>query len=499
MLRLIFLIICIHCSYADYWTDRAKLLQQEKQLELGSKIVLTDKEIQVNKILMNYKLAEFDEGFLDPSKFLASRHFFYSQPKIKNSKVFKLIQQLPKGASLHSHDTALVSFDYLYNLTYSDNLYGCRKGDDLLLHFFKENRINNECDWKLVSELRANSSNFDSFLKSKLTLIVDDPYSTYPDVNVAWNKFMDLFKVSGPLVTYKPIFQEYFYQALKELYEDNVMYLEFRGLLPDVYDLDGNIYRGIQVADLYVETLKQFQKDHPDFYGAKLIYAPIRAVNNDSVDNYIELLGELQAKYPDFIAGFDLVGQEDLGKPLIDFVSKLLEIQNTTKFFFHAGETNWYGETDINLVDAILLNTTRIGHGYAILKHPVLLPLVKEREIGIEINPISNQVLKLVDDLRNHPGSFLIANDFPVVISCDDPTFWGAKALSYDWYVAYMGLTSRESDLRVLKQLAINSILYSTINDKEKALQKWTIQWDEFLDCILEIERSNSNINVISI
>nr|KAG5693873.1 hypothetical protein BaRGS_009929 [Batillaria attramentaria] len=45
-----------------------------------------------------------------------------------------------------------------------------------------------------------------------------------------------------------------------------------------------------------------------------------------------------------------------------------------------------------NLVDALLLNTRRIGHGFALHKHPYLLEEVKNRTICVEVNPISNQV-----------------------------------------------------------------------------------------------------------
>lgn len=157
-------------------------------------------------------------------------------------------------------------------------------------------------------------------------------------------------------------------------------------------------------------------------------------------------------------------------------------------FFFHAGETNWYGcSSDINLFDAILLNTTRIGHGYAILKHPVLAQIVKKEKIAIEISPISNQVLKLVDDIRNHPATILIADNYPVVITCDDPSLWGAKGLSYDWYLAFMGLASKDADLRLLKQFALNSIVYSGMEMFEKyvAMEKWQQDWDTFINQIL--------------
>ena len=51
---------------------------------------------------------------------------------------------------------------------------------------------------------------------------------------------------------------------------------------------------------------------------------------------------------------------------------------------------------DINLVDAVLLNSTRIGHGYAVTKHPVVKQLLATRQIPLEICPISNQVCNMI-------------------------------------------------------------------------------------------------------
>lgn len=105
-------------------------------------------------------------------------------------------------------------------------------------------------------------------------------------------------------------------------------------------------------------------KEHPDFIGAKIIYAPRRAVDNERVDYYLKTMVQLKQLYPDFVAGFDLVGQEDKGKPLTEFANKLNAVDPKIQYFFHAGETKWNGmPTDLNLFDAFLLNTKRIGHG----------------------------------------------------------------------------------------------------------------------------------------
>lgn len=319
---------------------------------------------------------------------------------------------------------------------------------------------------------------------------------------------------------------------MKELYEDNIRYLEFRSTLPKLYDLDGTIYDKEETMKVWQETIMEFMNDYPDFWGVKFILAPKRFVNNTVVEEFRQLMVHLTSKYPDFIAGFDLVGQEDIGEyffiklvfiyskltnilgpPLKHFLPELLKLSQFTKLFLHAGETLWSGAiTDENLIDAVLLNATRIGHAYAILKQPEVLRMVKERNVALEICPISNQVhshnskflpltdlcfkvLGLVGDLRNHPANYLIANDYPVVITPDDPSFWEAKGLSYDWYVTFMAMASRHADLRLLKQLALNSIRFSSMDDvqKEKALDGWEKQWKHFLNVVLTYKEWSSS------
>ncbi|XP_014480254.1 PREDICTED: adenosine deaminase CECR1-like isoform X2 [Dinoponera quadriceps] len=411
--------------------------------------------------------------------------------EIENSQVFKILRELPKGGILHCHDTAMVSHEYkLHNLTYRDNLYICDVNGTLSVKFF--DTPDRKCDWQLLSDVRQNPARADAINKriaKEMTMITKNPRIVYDTVDKAWKKFVSIFSFITPMLVYRPVYEDQFYQALQEFYDDNVMYVELRSTLPKLYDLDGKTYGPLEVTKIHKDVAERFTNDHPDFIGVKLIYAPSRAVDAGQLDNYLEIMAQLRKDYPDFVAGFDLVGQEDKGQPLTTFADKLNSADPQIQFFFHAGETNWNGlSTDMNILDAFLLNTKRIGHGYALTKHPLLWDFVKQLEIAVEICPISNQVLGLVDDMRNHPAASLFASGSPVVISNDDPALWGAKGLSYDFYEAFMGIMSASSDLRSLKKLALNSLTYSSMNSSERqdAMTRWNVKWDAFVAKLAE-------------
>jgi len=153
--------------------------------------------------------------------------------------------------------------------------------------------------------------------------------------------------------------------------------------------------------------------------------------------------------YPTLIAGYDLVGQEDLGRTLHDLTPELIWFQETCKnegvdvpFFFHAGECLGDGdETDQNLFDAILFGSRRLGHAFSLHKHPVLIDMVKEKKILVESCPISNEVLRYTASIMSHPLPALLARGVPAALSNDDPSLLGqgTSGMTHDFWQALQG------------------------------------------------------------
>ncbi|XP_059615767.1 adenosine deaminase 2 [Phlebotomus argentipes] len=477
-------------KYKEYLNKRAYYIAEEEDRSVGSDIELTAKEQFVNARLMALKEAELQEGLENPAEFIPWNHLFDVLYRINSSEIFDIIHRMPKGGILHAHDTALCSTDYVISLTYEPDLWQCTNPTTLALtfKFSREAPANTEnCQWSRTADERTKlgEEKYNSNLRSQLSMYNEDPINHNRDVDSIWRQFMGIFGVNDGLLCYAPVWKKYYKQFLKEMMEDGVQYLELRSTLPPLYDLDGHIYNEEEILQIYQDATREFKQDNPTFIGAKIIYAPVRVVDDEGIPPLMDKVRNLHEKYPNFMAGFDLVGQEDKGRPLIDFSEGIMSLSDSIHFFFHAGETNWDGMTDDNLIDAVLLGTKRIGHGYAILKHPRVLKQVKRDKIAIEVCPVSNQVLRLVADQRNHPGSVLLANkEYPVVISSDDPSFWEAKPLSHDFYMALMGLASRRQGLGLLKQLAINSIKYSAMTPLEKmnAMRLWEAEWKKFID-----------------
>ncbi|KAH9489267.1 hypothetical protein Btru_057642 [Bulinus truncatus] len=470
-----------------YQDARRAFIDEEKAMRVGAKLVMSRNEQLVNNFLMSLKNDTIQKSIWTTTPYPPAISFFKSKAWIDNSTIYDVIKMMPKGGGLHLHEPAMTSLEWVVKtLTYLPNLYTTVTSDKYPRRRYKFSNNHPGSDWRPVSEIRQSHTDpdeWDKQLISEMSIRVDDPFLEYPSINDVWSKFETYFGTVYDLISDLNHFRMYFEQSLKEFYEDGVQYLEIKAgprLDSDGNDVTDRLMQVIQNASDYVRLR------HPDFIGVKVIITGLRSAPSQAL--VVNRTLELMRKFPDLVRGFDLVNQEDVTHKTVEYVDELIKNdQSVLPYFFHAGETDWTQWVDLNLVDSVLLNATRIGHGFATYHHPKVMEAVMTKGIAIELNPISNQVLGLVNDLRNHPGAYLIANGAPVVVSSDGSPIWFATPLSHDFYMAFMALGSVDDDLRLLKQLAMNSITYSSMTETEKseARTKWQTRWNAFIDDVI--------------
>jgi len=234
-----------------------------------------------------------------------------------------------------------------------------------------------------------------------------------------------------------------------------------------------------------------FQEQFPSFGGGnftlRVIPSTLRVLPSGLVDGDLEHAFALKQAYPVTVVGFDAVSEEDTGHATVDYLSVWEAIPTleakygvVMPLFFHDGESDSRNNT--NLVDAILLGSHRIGHGFNAFWSPKVRHELKRRgNMPLEVCPISNQILRYVDNLQTHPAGAYIAEGLPLVLSNDDPGVFGYEGLTYDFWVAAMAW---QLDLRALKVLSRNSLTYSALSDDDKdaALALWEAKWAAFVE-----------------
>ena len=164
----------------------------------------------------------------------------------------------------------------------------------------------------------------------------------------------------------------------------------------------------------------------------------VEIIRNRQDDFILSKINEsifLRAKYPDLICGIDFSGDENNFRSFQDLTPVMLKNTDANlPWILHCGES--LKSKNYNLIDGLLLNTKRFGHCINFFKIGNLLEKIKNKNIVLEINPISNQTLRQVRDLRLHPCIGYHNQGIKCCINSDDPTLYNTKGSNYDYFVA---------------------------------------------------------------
>ncbi|KAI0875546.1 hypothetical protein GGS24DRAFT_489246 [Hypoxylon argillaceum] len=494
---------------------------------------------------------------LEDNERFAGEMFVNAKPLIPSTKLWAIVSQMPKGSLLHVHSSAILQFETIFNILLNTTGIVITASQDVSTELSAENAT---LAFSHVSDFAADAkvanisidspyyvsgtkvpaiyaaesfpggrSAFIAFLMSKVAVTRDEVLRHDLGVDVIWRKFQACFDPAGSTMTYEPVIRKTYQSVFNAWVDDGITWVELRSggsakLVPEGQDTPNpDLDFWIRVL---LDELQKFQATEKgkSLWGVRIIWADYRGLDRSHLLSSMERAIERKQHFPDLFSGYDVVAQEDLGRTLLDLAPELLWFQNRTQalnltypFFFHAGETLGDGNsTDDNLFDALLFDSRRIGHGFSLYKHPLLLKQYTEKNIMVEVCPVSNEVLRLSTDILHHPIPAMIAHGVATAISNDDPAILGedAAGLSYDFYQIIQGFDN--IGLGGMGALAQNSIRWSNFVDqspeewirdiqlgingtgiKAERLKLWQEKWEAYCQWIVE-EYSDWNATLIS-
>jgi len=161
---------------------------------------------------------------------------------------------------------------------------------------------------------------------------------------------------------------------------------------------------------------------------------------------------------PNTVVGLDLAGNEDIASP-VETGSLFLHAKSKygLNVTIHAGET---GRIE-NIISAVNeFGADRIGHGTAASKSVEVMGFLKDRDICIEVCPVSNRLTNAVNESESHPVIDFIDHKVPFVICSDNPSIH-SSSLTEDYLEFYRETGSSQH----FRDMYSNQKKYSFIRD----------------------------------
>lgn len=467
---------------------RQQLLARERAVQFPVPPTVTPAEADADRRL-NFQRDQEIRIYKASNSFPPAIAFSEAQPMIEQSRVFAILQRMPKGGALHVHSSAAGRLDWLVGQFMTrDDCHVCWPTSTYLggrrRNLVGEIRF---CQpgaappgFRRVSDVVPETPDIEVKLRQLYSLGSEDPVTTDH-----WSEFNNCFTRLGSALSNEPLYTAFFVDAFETFAADGVEYVELRTGFPQLYANDGTPQPRQQAVLCFQKALATVRQKYPDF-DVRLIVSDWRGADQARLVDSFRSAVQMQKKYPDLIVGYDLVGKEDDASPTASLINVWPVLRQVCRdenaefpeLYLHDGENSW--ADDQNLIDAHIFNSRRIGHGLDLYLFPALEQTFRNEQIALEICPISNQILGYVSDLRLHPASGYIRRGLTCVLSSDDPLVFGYDGLTYDFWVAYMAW---HLDLVTMRQLAQNAIEYSARTDAQKAaaMTRFEHQWCAFI------------------
>ena len=228
--------------------------------------------------------------------------FSHAKGRMEQTKLWKIIRRMPKGALLHCHYEAMVDTDWLVdqamdtpglhiqsaapltpeNRTTTAFLFSYAEPSDITSPsiwsdlYVPDTQVSVKEASKTFSE--GGELGFRKWLRSRFVFKSDNHYEGPKTI---WERFSSVFLSISTLISYEPIFRASLRKTLKQLLDDGIQYVDFRkGMVMPLrrihsVTIDSDHEGILAIMEEEIEKFKQSEK-WKKFWGARLIWTTMR-------------------------------------------------------------------------------------------------------------------------------------------------------------------------------------------------------------------------------
>ncbi|MDR7857906.1 adenosine deaminase [Tissierella sp.] len=274
-------------------------------------------------------------------------------------------------------------------------------------------------------------------------------------------EYLEKFSYPLKVMQSKENIERITYELLEDLSKENVKYVEIR-FAPFLH-----MDKGLSFDEVVESVLTGMSRAKDDFN--ILSNAILISMRHEPVEKSMEVI-DLGEKYlGKGVVAVDLAGNEHDFPPEIHEKAFQLAYEKGYGITIHGGET---GIVENISKSVELLHAKRIGHGIAAIKDPKVIELLKEKNIFLEMCPISNLQTKSVDSISDYPIRTYMEEGIGVTINTDNTTVSDTSLeKEYNLLMIEMNFTIEE-----ILMIIDNGVEAAFISEEEKDSLRKIIQ-----------------------
>nr|WP_218925311.1 MULTISPECIES: adenosine deaminase [unclassified Gemella] len=281
-------------------------------------------------------------------------------------------------------------------------------------------------------------------------------------------EYLNCFDIIIPVLQTAENLFDATYETIKEISKENVRYLELR-FAPLLH-----LEKGLSVIQVLTSVCQAIEKAMNDYdIKVNLLICAMRQHDNETNFELLKILHQFENKH---LVGFDFAGDEAAfnNQKIAPVVRQAKE--KGMQITLHSGECGCPHE----VVEAIKLGATRIGHGVAIKDNLDALEMCLANNILLEMCPISNIQTQAIKSFEEYPIKYFMKKGILCSINTDNRTV-SNTSLTKEYMILnhYINFNYRE-----MKQVNINAISHSfaTPTTKKDVYQRIITEFDSVIE-----------------